>query len=96
MNNWAKDQPESLDPSRTVFFSPIRKRLPFECGGKWKNASNQRVLFGSRREISSSTLATHPGPIRDKDSQSAKTNGELSERHLWESIALRALRQDNI
>ena len=44
------------------------------------------------------TLAIHP--IHDKDSQSAKSKGELpvSERHpsLWESVDLRALHQDDI
>ena len=37
------------------------------------------------------TLAIHP--IDDKDSQSAKDKGELSERHLWESVKLRSLCQ---
>ena len=88
---WAEDQ--SLDPSRTVFLSPLRKRLPFECARHWKKASNKRVLFGPRRKISSLTLAIHP--IHDKDSQSAKNKGELSERHLLESVELRVLRQDD-
>ena len=39
------------------------------------------------------TLAIHP--IYDKDSQNAKNEGELNERHLWESVELRAPRQDD-
>ena len=71
---------QSLDPSRTVFLFPLRKRLPFECAGHWKKVSNQRVLFGPWRKISS--VPSHP--IHDKDSQSAKNKVEQSERHLWE------------
>ena len=75
---------QSLDPSRTVFLTPLRKRLPFECAGHWKKVSNQRVLFGPRRKISSAP--SHP--IHDKDSQSAKNKVEQSECHLWESVEL--------
>ena len=69
--------------------SPLRKRLPFECGGHRKKISNKRVLLGPWRKISSSKLAIHP--IHDKDSQSAKNNDKLSERHLSESVGLSAL-----
>ena len=34
-------------------------------------------------------------PIHDKDSQSAKNKCELSERHLWESVELKALCQND-
>jgi hypothetical protein len=85
--NTERRTPSSIDPSRTVFLSPLRKRLPFECAGHGKKASNERVLSGPRRKISSlTTVAIHP--IDDKDSQSANDEGELSERHLWETVEL--------
>jgi hypothetical protein len=50
--------------------------------------------FGSRRKISSLTIH----PIDDKDNQSAKNQGELSEHHLWDIVELGAWCQpeDNI
>ena len=79
-----KAEDQNLDPSRTVFLSPLRKRLPMECPGHWKKVSNQRILFGTRRKILTFTLAIYP--IHDKDSQSAKNKGDLSESHLWEVL----------
>ena len=69
------------------------KRLPFECVGHRKEISNLRVLLGPWRKILSLSMAIYP--IHDKDTQRAKNEGELSERHLWESVELRALSQDD-
>jgi hypothetical protein len=70
-----------------MFFSPLRKCLPFECSGHRKKVSDKREFLGSWGKTTSLTSAIHP--IHDKDDgNSSKNQGKLRECHLWEGVEL--------
>ena len=66
--------------AQTVFFSPLRQRLPLGSGGHWKKVSDKRKLLWPRRKMPPLTLATPP--IHDKDTKSSKES-KLRQCHLW-------------
>ena len=65
---------------QTIFFSPLRKRLPLGSARHRKKISNKRKLLRPGRKMPPLTLATPP--VHDKDSKSTKNESELRQSHL--------------
>jgi len=77
----AWDEYYARHQTQTVFFSPLRKRLPLGSGGHWKQVSDERKFLWPWRKMPPLTLGTPP--IDDKDTKSSKKEGKLRQCHLW-------------
>ena len=69
--------------TRTVFFPPLRERLPLDSARHWKKVSDKRTLLRPGRKVLSLASAT---PVDDEDTKSSENESKLKQQHLWNGL----------